>query len=226
MSQSDNTTPHLASYYDEQVQATIPYYDTFHSETISLVKTVNPQPKLWLDTGCGTGTLVGKALEYFETTTFILADPSSEMLVKARDRVPEANRIRFLEPTATQDLYLSERFDVITAIQAHHYLSREMRQKATQVCFNLLKEGGIYITFENIRPLTVQGIQIGLNHWGQFQLSQGKNIDAVSQHRQRFDREYFPITVLEHLDLLKTCGFKTGELFWFSSMQAGFFGIK
>jgi tRNA (cmo5U34)-methyltransferase len=43
---------------------------------------------------------------------------------------------------------------------------------------------------------------------------------------ERFDTAYFPITVDEHLQLLKACGFETAELFWYSYMQAGFYGIK
>jgi tRNA (cmo5U34)-methyltransferase len=45
-------------------------------------------------------------------------------------------------------------------------------------------------------------------------------------HFERFDSEYFPITIEEHLKLLRACGFKTVGLFWYSYMQAGFYGIK
>jgi tRNA (cmo5U34)-methyltransferase len=38
--------------------------------------------------------------------------------------------------------------------------------------------------------------------------------------------EYFPITVEEHLDLLRNCGFGAVEMFWYSYMQAGFYCIK
>ena len=56
----------------------------------------------------------------------------------------------------------------ITAIQCHHYLSREGRAKASKVCYDLLSEGGVYITFENTRPLTDEGIAIGKRYWRNF----------------------------------------------------------
>ena len=59
-----------------------------------------------------------------------------------------------------------------------------------------------------------------------YQLSKGKDAEAVKDHMKRFDSEYFPITVEEHLKLLKACGFQTVELFWYSYMQAGFYCIK
>lgn len=62
--------------------------------------------------------------------------------------------MKFLEASATQNLVLQkEEFDVITSIQAHHYLSANERVKATNVCFELLSPSGVYVTFENIQHL-------------------------------------------------------------------------
>ncbi|HNX57522.1 MAG TPA: class I SAM-dependent methyltransferase, partial [Spirochaetota bacterium] len=58
------------------------------------------------------------------------------------------------------------------------------------------------------------------------QLSQGKSEESVNAHLERFDREYFPITVEDHISLLKETGFRRVELFWYSVMQAGFYAIK
>ncbi|MDD4248882.1 MAG: class I SAM-dependent methyltransferase, partial [Methanosarcina sp.] len=137
-------------------------------------------------------------------------------------------KLEFLKASSTQEFYqeLEEKPDVITAIQCHHYLSREARAVAIKVCYNLLKEGGIYITFENIRPLTEEGINIGKRYWGNFQLTHGRSENEIDTHLERFDTEYFPITVEEHLELLRKTGFKTVELFWYSYMQAGFYCIK
>ncbi len=57
---------------------------------------------------------------------------------------------------------------MITAIQVHHYLSFEERILATKKCYEALEAGGIYITFENIKPLSEIGVQIGLKRWGAF----------------------------------------------------------
>ncbi len=118
------------------------------------------------------------------------------------------------------------KLDVITAIQSHHYLSKAKREKATRTCYSLLKNRGLYITFENIRPFSKKGIENAKKYWSDFQLSKGKDAETVRNHMKRFDSEYFPITVDEHLKLLKACGFQTVELFWYSYMQAGFYCIK
>ena len=122
-----------------------------------------------------------------------------------------AGKVEFLKASPTQELSqnLRENPDIITAIQYHHYLSREGRAKATRVCCDLLKEGGVYITFENLRPLTEDGIALGKRYLKHFQLSHGRNGKEIQKLLERFDTEYFSITIEEHLELLRETGFKT-----------------
>jgi tRNA (cmo5U34)-methyltransferase len=225
----DNATPHLAADYDSQVHVTIPYYDAFHSEAINFVRATRKEPLIWLDTGCGTGTFVERALIAFPNTHFVLADPSEKMLLIAKKKLAylHGDRVEFLKPAASQDLgHLGEEFDVVTAIQVHHYLSSSVRAKATKVCFELMKLGGVYITFENVRPMTAEGAVIGKEYWKSFQLSKGRDASTVENHLCRFDTEYFPITIIDHLSLLKKTGFSVSELLWYSYMQAGLYCIK
>lgn len=216
--------------YDSEIRAILPHYDSFHQETINLVSSALPEPGAWLDTGCGTGTLVERALKCFPTARFILVDPSVEMLEKARKKLSGSERVTFLKPAATQDLSSESigrgSFDVITAIQSHHYLSKEERASATRVCYDLLKEGGIYVTFENVRPLTETGIEIGKRSWMRHQLDSGREPQTVEGHLERFDRVFFPLTAEEHISLLRGAGFGAVELLWYSCMQAGFYCVK
>jgi len=225
---NDNSTPHLATEYDEQIQKTVPYYNKFHEETINLISTYNPQPKVWLDTECGTGLFIEKCIHQFLNTTFILSDPSKEMMAIAKGKFIDNNRVLFLEPTKTEDISVEvlDTPDVITAIQAHHYLSASDRLKATKVCFDLLNSDGIFISFENISPMTQRGIDIGKKNWGNYQLSMGKTKEQIENHLAGFGNEYFPITIEEHLKLYRNCGFRSVEILWYSYMQAGFFCIK
>jgi tRNA (cmo5U34)-methyltransferase len=225
-----NATPHLPEDYDARIFSVLPYYSSFHQETINFIKSFPSSPEVWLDTGCGTGSLINKAIEEFPETKFLLLDPSEGMLNQAIKKLLSfpVGKLEFLKASPTQDFSqdLVEKPDVITAIQCHHYLSREDRARATKTCFDLLKDGGVYITFENIRPLTEEGITIGKRYWGKFQLTHGRSEEEINEHLKRFDTEYFPINVEEHLKLLRDTGFRTVELFWYSYMQAGFYCIK
>jgi len=223
---SDNTTSHKASVYDEQIDQTIPVYELFHDQIINLVRTYNYSPSTWLDAGCGTGTLVTKALGQFKDTSFILADPSVNMLSIAKTKLHGNDRVKFTGSGSLELDLPSESIDVLTAVMSHHYFDTVDRRKATKNCFRMIKRGGIFITFENIRPDSEMGTQIGLERWKRFQLSHGKSEDAVRIHLERFNSEFFPITLGEHLNLLHEAGFKVFEILWVSYMQAGFYAIK
>ncbi len=230
MAVKDNITSHRTEDYDDQIVDTIPYYESFHKESLKLVKTLLNEPQIWLDTGCGTGKLVQKAFDEFENTNFILADPSVEMLKLARSKLSKypSERFIFLKPSETRNISLDANYklDVITAIQSHHYMSIKERFESTENCYELLKDNGVYITFENIRPSTIEGIEIGKQYWKNFQISRGRDEETVEMHLNRFDVEYFPIKIDEHISLMEKTGFKVVELFWMSYMQAGFYGIK
>ena len=105
MKQSDNTTPYKACEYDKNVRQTMPFYELFHTETIDLVRSLKPQAKVWLDTGCGTGYLVENAFGHFPQTFFVLADPADGMLIEAKKRLQKIppERIRFIDSAASED---------------------------------------------------------------------------------------------------------------------------
>lgn len=226
MPANDNATGHPAADYDAKVGKTIPYYDAFHRATIGLVSAYDPAPGVWLDTGDGTGALVEQAHDVFPTTRFVLADPSAAMLAQARRRLTGKQRVTILDPVDSQHLEMAEPVDVVTAIQAHHYLHPAERRAATRNCRALLRQGGLFVTFENSRPATPEGIEIATRVWAEFQLGQGRDPDTVRKHLARFDVDYFPLTVDEHLRMLTECGFRQVELLWYSVMQAGFYCVK
>ena len=228
MRESDNLTPLPSKEYDSNISNTIPYYDRFHQETINLIKSMDIEPEIWLDTGCGTGNLVEKAIPQFENTIFILADPSIGMLNQAEKKLAKygEKKVNFLEPAPSYEIFLSKIPDVITAIQSHHYMNKEERFNATKNCYDFLDKNGVYVAFENISPFTEKGIEIGKKYWKDFQISKGKSEKEVETHINRFNTGYFPITVEKHLSLFRSCGFEVVELFWYSYMQAGFYCIK
>jgi len=231
MTEINSATSFIPEVYENVVRQMMPFYDVFQAEAVDVVKTVKPDVKQWLDTGCGTGNLVELALKAFPDTCFILADPTEKMLQAAVTRLKASygKRVTFLPPVPTEGLPAYKDLlkpQVITAILCHHYYQKEQRRKATEICYQLLDDGGIYITVENTMPESAQGTQLTIERWKRFQIEHGRLKVMAEKHAARFNFEYFPVTSQEHLTLLRETGFKTAELFWKSHMQAGFYAIK
>lgn len=66
-------------------------------------------------------------------------------------------------------------------------------------CHTLLNDGGFFVTSENIRPFSDEGVTRSLASWGVFQREAGRTDGEVRDHLGGLDREYFPITVAEHI---------------------------
>jgi len=228
----DNSSAHSSSDYDAEIAATLPYLDLFYQATIDVVRAIsettgdNRPPRRWLDTGCGTGAFCAEAMRKFPNTEFTLADPSVAMLEIAKGKAGTSDHVSF-ELSGTAGLgFLDGYFDVISAIQCHHYLDQAGRAQATANCFRMLRVGGIYVEFENILPLTQRGQDIGLQMWKTYQIEHGKAPAQAADHIGRFNTGYFPISIPDHLALLEDTGFTVTEILWASFMQAGFYAIK
>jgi tRNA (cmo5U34)-methyltransferase len=90
----------------------------------------------------------------------------------------------------------------------------------------MLKPNGIFVYFEHIRSFSEKGIDIALQRGHRYQIANGRSEEEVAQHFSRVDKEYFPITVTDHLELLKKTGFGCAEILWVSYTQGGFYAIK
>lgn len=221
---NDNTTPVCASEYDNEINKTIPFYSEFYNQTFDVIKQYNFSKMNWLDLGCGTGTLEKLAFERFTDINFVLADPSEKMLEKAKEKL-KSHCIQYICSDSASIDY-EECFDIVTAIQSHHYMRQQERRKATENVYRCLKNGGIYISFENVIPDDEEVKTNELLRWGRYQQLHGKTEAEARAHNARCGVNYFPLTVPEHIQLLKDEGFRKVHVFWYSFMQMGIYAIK
>ncbi len=220
----DNKSAYAANVYDEHIVRVLPYYRDFHDQIIDLAEACKPGAVDWLDTGCGTGTLAAKVLQTRRNVRFTLSDPSEKMLHVAEEKL-QGQRVRFLRAASHELAFVSE-FDVVTAVQCHHYYRPDEREKAVSNCWRALRSGGVLVVFENIRMSAGISDAIAVKRWVSFLREQGNTEQEIQMQMDRRGVETFPITVRQHLDLLKRTGFRSVDLLWASYLQAGFMAIK
>lgn len=224
MNLSDNITPFSSNEYEQKINNTIPYYNEFHNQTISVVKNMGFKQIKWLDLGCGTGTLANKADKVFDNISFVMIDPSEKMLKIAKQN--NSNITAEYISGTSENINYTDEFEVITAVLSNHYMNKEQREKATEKIYKSLHNNGIYITFENVVSENLSVKKSELQRWGQYQKENGKSEKEVFEHINRCGKNYFPITVNQHIDLLKCTGFRVVHMFWYSYMQMGIYAIK
>ena len=224
MALNDNSSAFNSAEYDEKIRQTLPYYDDFFMNIVSAVRACHNPTKSWLDVGCGTGKTAEYVLKSFDLERFVFCDNSEKMLNIARERFSAENTEFLLSDV--RELVFRNEFDIVTAVQVNHYFSAEGRKLALKNCFEALKPNGIFISFENFAPYSEVGQRLYLDRWKNFQLEQGRSPAVCEEHIGRYNKEYFPITLLEQLQLMRDCGFKSAEILWLSYMQAGFLGVK
>ena len=219
---SDNISDFNAIEYDEKIKKTLPYYEEFYKQVVDIVNIQFHRPMTWLDIGCGTGKMEEVAFESCNIEKLVACDISGKMIEIVKNRFEKIPCIT----ASIFDLCDNMQFDVVTAIQVFHYLQKQERLEAIKKCYTLLKPNGIFITFENFAPNSECGKYLFLERWKSFQLSQRKSSEETDEHSGRYGKEYFPITIPEHLKIMKQCGFANSEILWVSNMQVGLLGIK
>lgn len=226
----DNKSAFNVSQYDDNIRKVIPFYDDIYKQIFDIIHTYYAQaekcktPFSILDTGCGSGTFAVKAYEELNISEMVLCDPSEKMLSDAETKLKDKNCT--FRCIGSENLDYTEKFDVIVAIQSHHYFSREMRERAVMNCFRALKSGGIFIYTENTAPFSEKGKDMVLKRVENFGIKEGRSCEEVTAHSSRYNTEYFPVNISEHFELLRKTGFETAEIFWHSYMQSGFYAVK
>ena len=213
-----------AEEYDAKIRQTLPFYEEFYEQVVGIVEVWGRKELSWLDIGCGTGKMYEAAEERLSIREFVFMDISEGMLAVAGERFQAGgNRFERMSVLEMEDI---EKYDVVTAIQVHHYLSERDRKLALERCCRALKAGGLFFTFENIAPDSEAGRRLALDRWREYQIRNGKSREEADGHIKRYGVDYFPLTVGAHFELMRECGFHGVELIWMSYMQAGFMGMK
>jgi tRNA (cmo5U34)-methyltransferase len=147
------------------------------------------------------------------------------MLALARANNPTLPADRFLA-VPSHELPDVEPFDVITAVQCHHYYpDPNGREEAVRRCRALLRPGGALVAFENVRAETDAGHALQRRRWAAWQRGRGREDTVVQAHLAREGTRFFPIRPSEHLALRARAGFAPVEMVWRAYGQAGFLAM-
>ena len=199
-------------------------YEDLMKKVSDIISEDVPDPRIWLDTGCGTGGLIRMNIGRFPKTQFVLADPSSDNIATAKQLMNGEQRCLYVTVPTDRLNFGDSTLDAVTAMFCHHYYSDiEDRKKAISNCFRMLKKGGVFITAEHARREDQDSAD---REWISFMTGAGLPEEFASEMVSRRDREYFPLTESAYVELLKECGFSEIEVFWSTCSDMGMVARK
>ena len=102
-----------------------------------------------LDVGCGTGNLLDRLAQRFDSVTGVEPDPATEQIAAARFSSHAAVRIRC---STLADVGLGERFDAITLVAVLHHLPLEETLGRLR---GMLSPGGFLVIVGCYREATI-----------------------------------------------------------------------
>ncbi len=133
-----------AQDYDRTRTQYIPCFDEFYGTALGLISHNSQAHIKVLDIGAGTGLLSGLVAAAFPNASITLADISSEMLSKARERFNSNPNIEY----STLDFInapIVGKYDVVVSALALHHTPQEKLKGVFQKIFDTLENGGHFI---------------------------------------------------------------------------------
>ena len=158
-----------------------------------------------LDLGSGSGLFTAILLTKFPNAQVTLVDLSDKMLDVAKERFSAHKDFTYIVADFAH-LPIEGRFDFIISGIAIHHIPGPEKARLYKRCFELLKDGGVFINSDQIKGPSKELDDLNMRLWRASIERSGlaKEEIAKAYERMKFD---VPSTVDEQLKWLRNAGF-------------------
>jgi SAM-dependent methyltransferase len=153
--------PEVARRFVEERRAAIPFGPEQVGVMFRLVRHFRPEPRRFLDLGCGDGFLARALLTEYPQARAVLIDHSEPMLERARKAMaPVADRCEILQGDLRDPLSRhagQTPVDLVVSGFAIHHLPHERKRSLYGEIFDLLARGGLFVNIEHVASASPEG---------------------------------------------------------------------
>jgi tRNA (cmo5U34)-methyltransferase len=217
-----------ASLYSQRDPSWLPEFNFSFTLIQKVIKNyINKNSKI-ADLGAGTGNLSRTILEAYPDVQIDLIDFSENMLNEVINVLSE---FKGKYKTITADIFNYELNNstynaIISSFAIHHARGENIYEKIYKNIYNALTETGIFICCDVIEGGNKDLSSINEADWSIFLENQGFEKDKIDQILSNYHREDSPLSLGNHLKLLKDVGFKTVDVLWKKYNFGIYLGIK
>ena len=219
-------TDEVADHFDSHVRKSIPLYEEIQDMTVNLSEWFIHNGSTVYDIGASTGETIHRLQRKHaskENVIFTGIDNSEKMVKHARKKV-SARNVRFLCQDVLQTEF--EEADLIISLFTLQFLGIAERTKVLHRLFQSLRSGGALILGEKVLAEEGRFDEIWVELYWDFKRSQGLTDDQILHKARSIRGVLRPITLTEHIKLLRETGFNNIDVFLKWCNFAGIVAMK
>ncbi|MFN8447001.1 MAG: class I SAM-dependent methyltransferase [Caldilineaceae bacterium] len=163
---------HAAKDYDRTRRQYIACFDDFYGTALDLIPYPGDAVFRVLDLGAGTGLLSALLLTAFPNAQLTLADISTGMLDKARQRFADRSDITY-QTVDFIEQPLTGRYDLVVSALALHHTQPERLKSVFAKVYDVLEPGGLFMNADQALGTTPENEQKYADNWLRTALSKG-----------------------------------------------------
>ncbi|MFC6645218.1 class I SAM-dependent methyltransferase [Granulicella cerasi] len=191
-----------AANYDRERMKLIPGHQRLYAAALSLIP---PAAKTIVDLGAGTGLFSAMVHRALPNAQLHMIDFSPRMLEQARERLGDADNLRYITADYSADPLPSSACAVVSSMSIHH-LDDEAKQRLFARIYETLKPHGVFINVDHIAGHTPELEAIYQQRWLTAIRAEGATEQQVSDslYRQQEDRR---VSIATQLQWMRDAGF-------------------
>jgi len=213
-----------ASGYDVLRRKLVPHFDDFYGMALEQIPYPQDAAIRILDLGAGTGLLSALAAEVFPNARFTLADISTEMLGKARERFAGKANFQYLVIDLEREALTGE-YEVAFSSLALHHLEHALLAQVFRKAYEVIVPGGAFINADQTLGTSAENEKRYQARWEADVIAQGTaEADlAAAIERLKVDKT---ATLADQMAWLREAGFVEVECWYKWYRMAVYSGRK
>jgi tRNA (cmo5U34)-methyltransferase len=215
--------------YGSHIPSWLPDYPYVHDLICEILQLYFSEGAMILDLGGGTGRMSRLLLDRFPSCHMVVQDFSANMLKE----VPTTLRDYPGSFECVEGDFFKETFDlgsckfnfVVSVNAIHHGRHPDNYRKLYQKIYTWLKPGGCFICLDHVAGVTHELAALNYMNWAEA-LKSEMDPESIHQIIETTIREDSPLSLEQHLEFLKGCGFNRTDVMWKKYIFGLYVGFK
>ncbi len=203
-----------AEMYDGIIKNLIPYYHLMVEALVNALPFDSSEKIEVIDLGCGTGTISRAVKDTYPEAEITCVDISQNMLQIAAERLRDTKNASFIN-SSFYDFSFDKKYDaVVSSLALHHLVTKEDKYDFYKKIYSSINSGGIFINADVVLASTDVLQKRYMEQWKSFMLQNVQRDEAENKWIPKYYEEDRPISMIEHIDMLRDAGFKIVDVVW------------